>query len=32
MNSHILKNPYISSDMDSEKQNRWLLWLVAVLL
>jgi len=32
MNSHILKNPYISSDVDSEKQNRWLLWLVAVLL
>ncbi len=32
MNSHILKNPYISSDMDPEKQNRWLLWLVAVLL
>jgi len=32
MNSHILKNPYNSSDMDPEKQNRWLLWLVAVLL
>jgi exosortase len=32
MNSHILKNSYISSDMDPEKQNRWLLWLVAVLL
>ena len=32
MNSHILKNPYISSDMDPEKQNRWLLWLIAVLL
>ena len=31
MNSHILKNPYISSDMDPEKQNRWLLWLFAVL-
>ena len=32
MNSYILKNPYTSSEMDSEKQNRWLLWLVAVLL
>ena len=32
MNSHILKNPYISSDTDPEKQNQWLLWLVAVLL
>ena len=32
MNSHILKDPYISTDTDLEKQNRWLLWLVAVLL
>jgi exosortase len=32
MNSHILKNPYISSVTDSETQNRWLLWLVAVQL
>jgi exosortase len=31
MNNHILKNPHISSDMDPEKQNRWLLWLVLVL-
>ena len=29
MNSHILKDPYISSDTDSETQNRCLLWLVA---
>ena len=32
MNSHILKNPCLSSDTDSETQNRWLLWLVAVQL
>lgn len=31
MNSHILKVP-ISSVQDSETQNRWLLWLVSVLL
>jgi len=32
MNSHILKDPYISSNTDPETQNRWQLWLAAVLL
>ncbi len=32
MNRHTFKNSYLSSDTDSETQNRWLLWLVAVLL
>ena len=32
MNNHILKDPTISSDTESGKQNQWLLWLVAGLL
>ncbi|MDD2658909.1 MAG: exosortase/archaeosortase family protein [Methylococcales bacterium] len=32
MHSHILEVPSISSDPDSETQNRWLLWLVGAQL
>ncbi len=32
MHSHILEAPSISSDPDSETQNRWLLWLVGAQL
>lgn len=32
MNTHILQNPYINADTDSETRNRLLFWLVAVLL
>ena len=33
MNTHILHDPYsLNSDTDSETPNRWLLWLVVVLL
>ena len=32
MNSHILKDPYIRSETDSETQNQWILWLVALQL
>jgi len=32
MNSHILKDPYIRSEADSETQNQWILWLVALQL
>lgn len=32
MNSHILKDPAISSASDSETQNRWLLWLIVLQL
>jgi len=30
MNTHTLKDPYISSFAASETQNRWFLWLVAL--
>jgi len=32
MNSHILKDPYIRSETDSETQNQWILWLVVLQL
>jgi exosortase len=32
MNSYTFKNPHLSSDVHSETQNRWLLWLVVVQL
>ena len=32
MNSYTFKNPCFSSDIHSETQNRWLLWLVVVQL
>ena len=32
MNSYVLHNPYSNADTHPETQNRWLFWLVVVLL